>query len=78
MVGNDYIAALGFDGACGTNWKFKNTSLNTVKVIGGVPGEENILVGTSDGRVLVLKIGNRFPVEAVKHDFSIVDVDISS
>lgn len=77
LVGKDYVCALSFEGQCTTSWKFKDTFINCCKVVGGVPGQENILIGTHDGRVLVLRIGNRFAIEAVRHMLPINDVAIN-
>lgn len=78
LAGKDFVCALNFDGFNNTSWKFRDTFINCLKVIGGIPGAENILIGTQDGRVLVLKIGNRFAVEAVRHILPVVSVDINA
>ncbi|KAH0574171.1 Intraflagellar transport protein 122 [Spironucleus salmonicida] len=78
IAGNDYVTAFDFNGVATTSWKFKNCQINNLKIIGGIQGQENLILSTQDGRVLLLKIGNRFPVEAIKHNFAIINCDISA
>ncbi|CAL5998627.1 Intraflagellar_transport protein 122 [Hexamita inflata] len=78
ICGHDYVTALTFEGTHTTSWRFKDTIINCCKVIGGITGQENIIIGTQDGRALLLKIGNRFPIEAVKHHVPIVNVDVNA
>src|SRR5690606_28836167 len=48
-----------------------------IKVIGGPPLRETLLVGLKDGTILKIFIDNSFPVQLLKHSVSIRSLDLS-
>lgn len=71
------IIAYNFSGKVTDKWEFRRTFITFVKLFGGPPKQEGIVVGCADGKVLLLKLGNRFPIEAISHESAISSVDIS-
>jgi intraflagellar transport protein 122 len=49
-----------------------------MKVIGGMPGKESLLVGLKSGHVFQLFVDNAFPVQLIKQGNVIKHVDISA
>lgn len=48
-----------------------------IKVIGGPPFKESLLVGLSNGSILKIFVDNPFPVQLLKHDYSIRSLDLN-
>ena len=48
-----------------------------IKVIGGPPFKEAILVGLANGSILKIFVDNPFPVQLLKHDYSIKSLDLN-
>jgi intraflagellar transport protein 122 len=49
-----------------------------IKVIGGPPGREGLLVGLKNGQVLKIFVDNRFPVLLIRHRAAIRCLDLSA
>ena len=49
-----------------------------IKVVGGPPGREGLLVGLKSGMILKIFIDNQFPIQLIKHPTSIRCLDLSA
>ncbi|OMJ73010.1 hypothetical protein SteCoe_28414 [Stentor coeruleus] len=65
-----------FNGDVDREWNLE-ASIKYIKVIGGMPGKEGMIVGLKNGLVLKIFIDNPFPIILMKHIFPIKCVDIS-
>ncbi|KAL9653142.1 hypothetical protein ABK040_006358 [Willaertia magna] len=54
-----------------------DTSIKYLKVIGGPPFKESLLVGLANGVVLKVFVDNPFPIQLLKHDYSIRCLDLN-
>lgn len=46
LGGRDFVAAFDLEGQCITSWRFKDTQINCMRMIGGAPGSESVVLGT--------------------------------
>jgi hypothetical protein len=65
------------DGTLDREWVFES-SVTFIKCVGGMEGNENVLIGLRNGNVLKLNISNSFPIILSSHNISIVCCDLSS
>ncbi|CAG9463200.1 unnamed protein product [Pedinophyceae sp. YPF-701] len=70
------LQMLTFDGRQERQWSLAST-IRYIKVLGGPPGEEGLLVGLKDGGVYQVFLNNPFPVELVKHGVAVRCLDIN-
>ncbi|KAF8070897.1 5-methyltetrahydropteroyltriglutamate--homocysteine methyltransferase [Scenedesmus sp. PABB004] len=66
-----------FEGALVRQWVM-DAVVRYIKVAGGPPGHEGLLVGLKSGAVLKLYVDNAFPIPLIQHGSSIRCLDLSS
>lgn len=67
---------INFQGQIDREWNLEST-IRYIKVIGGMPGKEGVLLGLKNGQVLKVFVDNSFPIILLKHIFPVKCVDIS-
>ena len=70
------LQLLNFSGEIDREWTLEAT-VKFMKVIGGMPNREGLLLGLKNGLVLKIFVDNPFPIVLMKHIFSVKCVDIS-
>ena len=70
------LQLLDFHGVLEREWGFESV-VRYIKVVGGPPGKEGVLVGSKDGHIYKIFIDNPFPVVLVKHTSGIRCLDLS-
>ncbi|VEL35832.1 unnamed protein product [Protopolystoma xenopodis] len=70
------LTSLNYKGIKEREWNF-DTAIHYIRVIGGPPSREGVLVGLKSGQVLEIFIDNAFPIEVVKVPGSVCCLDIS-
>ncbi|XP_065829391.1 intraflagellar transport protein 122 homolog [Oscarella lobularis] len=71
------LQCLSFTGVKEREWDLDSV-IRYIKVIGGPPGREGLLVGLRDGQILNLFIDNPFPIVLLKQQSSIRCLDLSA
>ena len=66
-----------FEGVRAREWVLESV-IRYIKVDGGPPGREGVLVGLKNGAVFKIFIDNPFPILLVKHSAAICCVDLSA
>lgn len=59
-----------FDGTLVREW-LMDAVVRYIKVAGGAPGKEGLLVGLKSGAIMKIHIDNAFPIPLIKHTSSI-------
>lgn len=59
-----------FDGTLVREW-LMDAVVRYIKVAGGPPGKEGLLVGLKNGAVMKIYVDNAFPIPLIKHTSSI-------
>lgn len=67
----------GFDGKKGREWVLDSV-IRYIKVVGGPPRREGLLVGLKSGAVLKIFVDNPFPIPLIKHTCSVRCLDLSA
>lgn len=70
------LQLLSLDGDTEREWVF-DAVIRYIKVVGGPPGGEALLVGLRNGAVMQVFVGNPFPLELVRQKTSIRCLDLS-
>nr|XP_018910721.1 PREDICTED: intraflagellar transport protein 122 homolog [Bemisia tabaci] len=70
------IESLNFDGIIEREWLL-DSLIRYIRVIGGAPGKEGLLVGLKSGQVLKIFLDNPFPVKLIKASAGIRCLDLS-
>jgi len=73
---NSKLQMLDFTGKKEKEWVMEST-IRYMKVVGGPPGKEGLLVGLKTGQVLRIFVDNPFPIEIIKHRESIRCLDLN-
>eukprot|EP00753_Platysulcus_tardus_P014889 PLAT4607.1.p1 GENE.PLAT4607.1~~PLAT4607.1.p1 ORF type:complete len:1226 (-),score=654.52 PLAT4607.1:178-3855(-) len=73
---DDKLQLYDFNGRKCHEWVL-DSPVRYIKVVGGPPGGEGLLVGLKDGSVLQVFINNPFPIPLIKHSHSIRCLDLS-
>lgn len=76
LCNSSFISVFNFAGRRTDRWAFRQSAISYVKTIGGVAGQESLLAGCEDGKVIIVRIGSRFPIEAISHNARIVSLDM--
>ena len=72
----DRLLLVGFSGEQVRHWQL-DAVVRYIKVIGGPPGKEGLLVGLKSGQVLKLFLNSPFPVQLLSHHSPIRCVDLN-
>jgi intraflagellar transport protein 122 len=71
------LQCLAFDGTREREWVM-DAPIKYIKVVGGPPGCEGLLVGLKNGQVLSIFVNNAFPVELIRQGTPVRCLDINS
>ncbi|KAL8275962.1 hypothetical protein Esti_000078 [Eimeria stiedai] len=66
-----------FEGAAQKTWTLR-ASIRYIRVVGGPPGEEVLLVGLRSGEALYVYVHQELPVPLLQHSAGLICVDISA
>ncbi|KAJ1472731.1 intraflagellar transport 122 [Baffinella frigidus] len=70
------LQLLDFQGVKEREWVL-DAVIRYIKVVGGPPGREGLMVGLKDGQVLKIFVDNPFPIHVIKHERAIRCLDLS-
>lgn len=70
------LSSISYKGEKEREWHF-DTSIRYIKVVGGAPGNEGLVVGFKDGSVYQVYLSNPFPILLIKISHAVRCVDIS-
>eukprot|EP00731_Ephydatia_muelleri_P000623 Em0001g623a len=71
------LQSLSFSGEKIREWVMES-QIRYIKVVGGPPGREGLLVGLKNGQVMKVFVDNPFPVVLLKHQNSVRCLDLSA
>ncbi|TNJ26630.1 Intraflagellar transport protein IFT122 [Giardia muris] len=74
---SDAVCAYNFSGQRTDSWHFRRARVTHATYIGGVPGQEGLLVGLSNGTVTLVRLGTRFVAELANHGHAIRALELS-
>jgi len=74
---NQKIQLMNFSGVIEREW-ILDSAINYMKVIGGPPKKEGLIVGLKDGSIFKVFVDNAFPILLIKQSTSIKSVDINA
>ncbi|SPQ96247.1 unnamed protein product (mitochondrion) [Plasmodiophora brassicae] len=57
-------------------WVFESV-IRYIKIVGGPPGREGLLIGLKDGSVVQIFVDNKFPIQLLQHSAAIRCLDLS-
>ncbi|RTG82186.1 intraflagellar transport protein 122 [Schistosoma bovis] len=73
---NNCLSCINFKGIKEREW-IVDSSVNCIRVIGGLPNKEGLLLGLKDGQVVQIILDNTFPIYLTKVMNEVYSVDIS-
>eukprot|EP01137_Pigoraptor_chileana_P031284 Opistho-2@18911 len=71
------LVLMSFSGVKEKEWNLE-ALIRYIKVVGGPPGREGLLVGLKDGQVLKIFVDNAFPIQLIKQATSVRCLDLSA
>ena len=71
------LQLLNFSGVKEREWTLESAA-RYIKVVGGAPGREGLIVGLKSGEVVKIFVNNAFPIQLVNHKHSIRCLDLSA
>jgi len=67
---------MNFDGKIERAWNFDKL-IRYIKIIGGPPGKEGLMVGLSNGNIYKIFLDNAFPIMLIQQEVPIRCLDLS-